>query len=147
MFAQKSFFPLDNLLALPYITTMDNKEISPSMEDYLERIYVAQQTHGVVRVKDISKLMNVRMPSVNNAITMLKKHNLVTQEPYGYIEITEEGRALAMQILNRHDTLTEFFGLLGVSTETAERDACSVEHVISEETFQKLYAHVKKMKA
>ncbi|MDR2870910.1 MAG: metal-dependent transcriptional regulator [Deferribacteraceae bacterium] len=117
------------------------------MEDYLERIYVAQQEKGVVRVKDISKLMNVRMPSVNNAISMLKKHDLVSQEPYGYIELTDEGKALAMKILNRHDILTEFFGLLGVSPDIAEKDACSVEHVISEETFQKLYAHVKKIRA
>lgn len=124
---------------------MTKVDISPSMEDYLERIYMAQLKKGVVRVKDISKLMNVRMPSVNNAITMLKKHNLVSQEPYGYIEITEEGKALAMKILNRHTVLTEFFKAIGVDAETAENDACCVEHVISDKTFESLKKHIKEI--
>lgn len=116
------------------------------MEDYLERIYVAQLEKGVVRVKDISKLMNVRMPSVNNAIAMLKKHNLVTQEPYGYIEITDEGKEMAKKILNRHNVLTELFISLGIPSDVAEHDACCVEHVISEETFLRLEEHLKKKK-
>ena len=122
-----------------------NETISPSMEDYLERIYVTQQEKGVVRVKDISKLMNVRMPSVNNAITMLKKHNLVTQEPYGYIEITEDGKAVAQRILNRHTTLTAILESIGVTPATAENDACCMEHIISEETFQKLKEYFSKV--
>ena len=121
-----------------------NGHISPSMEDYLECIYVAQLEKGVVRVKDISKLMNVRMPSVNNAIAMLKKKNFVTQEPYGYIEITGEGKNAAMKILKRHKFLVKFFTAIGVSPDTAERDACSVEHVISEETFKKIKEYYEK---
>ena len=116
----------------------DSAQISPSMEDYLECIYVAQLEKGVVRVKEISKLMNVRMPSVNNAIVMLKKKNFVTQEPYGYVEMTDEGKDAAIKILGRHKLLTKFFIALGVSSKTAESDACCVEHVISEETFKQI---------
>ncbi|MDR2884904.1 MAG: metal-dependent transcriptional regulator [Deferribacteraceae bacterium] len=112
--------------------------ISPQMEDYLERIYTLQLEKKVVRVKDISALMQVRMPSVNNAIAMLKRQNLVTQEPYGHIEITAEGIELAEKIVNRHKVLTDFFISLGVSPDVAERDACAVEHIISEETFIKI---------
>ena len=121
-----------------------NAQMSPSMEDYLECIYVAQLEKGVVRVKEISKLMKVRMPSVNNAIAMLKKVNFVTQEPYGYIEITDEGKDAAIKILGRHKLLTDFFIFLGVSPEAAERDACGVEHVISEETFNKIKKYYEK---
>ncbi len=122
----------------------NNEQISPSMEDYLERIYVAQLEKGVVRVKDIAKLMNVRMPSVNNAIAMLKKKNFVTQEPYGYIEITDEGKEVATKILTRHKLLTKLFTSMGVSPDVAEHDACCVEHVISEETFVKIREHYEK---
>jgi Mn-dependent DtxR family transcriptional regulator len=115
--------------------------ISPTMEDYLERIYVASQSKTVVRVKDISKLMDVRMPSVINAVNLLKKLNLVKQEPYGYIEITEHGKEVAEKILEKHKTLTKIFCYIGVPEDIAEQDACSVEHVISEETFVKLKEH------
>jgi DtxR family Mn-dependent transcriptional regulator len=115
--------------------------MSPSMEDYLERIYMTQQDKGVVRVKDISKLMQVRMPSVNNAISMLKKLDLVIQERYGYIEMTEHGKEVAKKILNRHNILTKILCSIGVDPEVAEKDACCVEHVISEETFSRLKDH------
>ena len=119
--------------------------MSPSMEDYLECIYVSHLEHGVVRVKDISKHMNVRMPSVNNAITMLKKKELVRQEPYGYIEITEEGKALARKIYNRHVILHKILkDVLKITPEIAERDACSMEHILSDETFDKFSAYFEK---
>jgi DtxR family Mn-dependent transcriptional regulator len=118
--------------------------ISPTMEDYLERIYVASQAKSVVRVKDISKMMDVRMPSVINAINLLKKLNLVTQEPYGYIEITEYGKQIAARILDKHNVLTKVLSYIGVPQDVAEQDACSIEHVISEETFEKLKEHFKK---
>ena len=122
----------------------NDEQISPSLEDYLERIYMAQLEKGVVRVKDISKMMNVRMPSVINAITMLKKKNLVTQEPYGYVEITDEGKGTAVKILSRHTLLTEIFISIGVPPEIAEHDACCAEHVISEVTFNKIKEYYKK---
>jgi DtxR family Mn-dependent transcriptional regulator len=114
------------------------------MEDYLERIYVASKSKNVVRVKDISKMMDVRMPSVINAVNLLKKLNLVTQEPYGYIEITDYGKQIAEKILDKHNALTEILRYLGVDDEVAEQDACSIEHVISEETFEKLKTHFRK---
>ncbi len=117
--------------------------ISPSMEDYLERIYMTQQEKGVVRVKDIAKLMKVRMPSVNNAIAMLKKYNYVSQEPYGYIEITDEGKVVAQKILNRHNVLTKVLQTMGISHDIAEKDACCMEHILSEETFCKIQEYFK----
>ena len=126
---------------------MDNDEqISPSLEDYLERIYLTQIEKGVVRVRDISKTMSVRMPSVNNAISMLKKKNFVTQEPYGYVEITGEGKAAAIKIFDKHKLLADFFLSIGVPSEVAERDACCAEHVISEVTFSKIKKHFEKIK-
>ncbi|GAB7141091.1 metal-dependent transcriptional regulator [Deferribacterales bacterium RsTz2092] len=117
--------------------------ISPSLEDYLEHIYMEQKSAGNVRVKDLSRTMNVRMPSVNNAIRLLKQRGLVKQEPYGNIEMTESGIQLAMHIFERHETLTSFFIKLGISEKIAEQDACSIEHTISEETFSKLADYYK----
>ena len=113
------------------------------MEDYLETIFYLHNIDGVVRVRDIAKHMDVKMPSVSDAIKVLKKKKLVQHEPYGHVELTDQGELMARALLMRHQQLTHFFrDLLGVAPDTAEADACRIEHVVSTETMERLLALV-----
>ncbi|WP_428896999.1 DtxR family transcriptional regulator [Parelusimicrobium proximum] len=123
---------------------MTNK-ITSSMEDYLEAISIASADKGYARVKDIKALMNVKMPSVTGAIKQLAKEELVAYEKYGYIELTEKGKKLADSVKKKHVIIHAFLeGVLKVKPETAEEDACKIEHVLSAETFDKLSKFVAK---
>ena len=110
-------------------------QLTQSREDYLETIYELIEENTVARVKDIAAKLNVRKPSVHSAINELKKHGLVEQELYGYVMLTESGMVEAKKVVKRHEILREFLLLLGVPPETAERDACAMEHVLSSETY------------
>ena len=118
--------------------------ITSNMEDYLERIYLLIQERRVARVKDIAESMGVKNPSVNNAISELKKLGFVEQEPYGYVLLTKEGEEEAERIIGRHRLLHDFLMRLGVPTEVAEQDACSMEHYLSEETLHAVAVFCKK---
>ena len=112
--------------------------IGQSSEDYLETILELEKK-GKVRSVDIARIMNVSKPSVNKAMNVLKDMNYITQEDYGDVRLTEEGRKLAESVLERHPLLAAFFkDVLKVSEETADLDACKVEHVVSEETLSKI---------
>ncbi|MCB6566656.1 metal-dependent transcriptional regulator, partial [Desulfovibrio desulfuricans] len=88
---------------------------------------------------DVAKKMDVSKPSVNKAMNVLKEKGLVQQETYGDIHFTPEGRELAVKVYQRHTTIRSFLeDVLGVAPETAEEEACHIEHVISEDTFQKI---------
>ena len=110
-------------------------QLTQSREDYLETIYELIEENTVARVKDIAAKLNVRKPSVHCAINELKKHGLVEQEPYGYITLTDAGVVEAKKVVKRHGMLREFLLLLGVQPEIAERDACAMEHLLSQETY------------
>ena len=110
-------------------------QLTQSREDYLETIYKLIEENTVARVKDIAAKLNVRKPSVHTAINELKKHGFVEQERYGYVTLTESGRAEAQKVVQRHEMLREFLLLLGVPPEVAERDACAMEHLLSQETY------------
>ena len=110
-------------------------QLTQSREDYLETIYKLIDKNTVARVKDIAATLNVRMPSVHTAISELRKHGLVEQEPYGYIQLTKAGMAEAKKIVKRHEILYKFLLLLGVPSDVAEHDACAMEHVLSKETY------------
>ncbi|HRT30089.1 MAG TPA: metal-dependent transcriptional regulator [Kiritimatiellia bacterium] len=105
-----------------------------SLEDYLETIYLLAQANGSARVRDVAQALHVKMPSVIKAVLELKKRGYVTQEPYGAVDLTEAGTHAASEILGRHTLLKEFLMLLKVSDETAEKDACAMEHFLSPET-------------
>ena len=105
--------------------------MTKSAEDYIEMIHVLIQDKGRARVRDVAMSLNVKMPSVVKAISELKKLELVTQEPYGDIELTEKGRRCATLILGRHTLLKAFLEKLGVSAKTADKDACLMEHFLS----------------
>ncbi len=108
-----------------------------SGENYLETILMLKERQGVVRSVDIARFLNFSKPSVSRAMGILKENGYITVEPGGELELTEKGMQKAGAIYERHKILTAFLQQVsGVSPQTAEIDACRVEHVISEETFQ-----------
>ena len=113
-------------------------KLGESLEDYLESLLVLEAS-GHIRCVDVAKLMNVTKPSVNKAMNVLKEKGYVTQQVYGEIYLTEEGRKLAQDIYKRHQIVKGFLiHVLGVSEQQAEEDACHIEHVISAETFDRM---------
>lgn len=112
--------------------------LGESLEDYLECLLILEK-RGKIRSVEVAKMMKVTKPSVNNAMKVLKEKGYVIQESYKDIQLTEEGRQLAKAVFERHQILTAFLrDVLLVKEETAEDDACKIEHVISKETFDKL---------
>jgi DtxR family Mn-dependent transcriptional regulator len=115
------------------------REQTASMEDYLEAIANLGEGSEVVRVKQISEMLGVKMPSVTSALKKLSERELVKHERYGYIKLTPEGDKVARDVIRRHKALTRFFAqALGIDRETAEGDACKIEHVISPLSMERL---------
>jgi DtxR family Mn-dependent transcriptional regulator len=117
--------------------------VTNSLEDYLETIYLLVQANGHARVRDVALALHVKMPSVIKAVLELKKHGYVTQEPYGAVDLTETGKSIAGEILGRHTLLKEFLMILKVTDETAEKDACTMEHFLSPETLTRITSFVR----
>ncbi len=111
-----------------------------SGEDYLEAILILEQKQGYVRSSDVAEQMSVTKPSVTNATRLLREGGFLTMDEEKLIHLTELGREVAESIYERHCILTEALIILGVDPETAEQDACRIEHDISRETFEKLKA-------
>lgn len=105
-----------------------------SGEMYLESIYVLCRSKASVRSIDVAEHMNYSKPSVSRAVGLLKQQGYITVDDDGYISLTEYGVQTAQSIFERHTVLTEMLLSLGVDEETAEEDACRMEHVISETT-------------
>lgn len=112
--------------------------MTQSLEDYLEAVYVLIEDGRPALVRDIAKMLSVKMPSVVKAIHELKRLGLVTQEPYSNIEITDKGRRVAKLVRDRHTLLRTFLLQLGVGEKNADRDACLMEHILSAETIDKI---------
>ncbi|HID61995.1 MAG TPA: metal-dependent transcriptional regulator [Anaerolineae bacterium] len=113
--------------------------LSQSNEDYLEAILILSLKRGVVRVKDLAARLGVKAPSVVAAMKRLAQEGLVRHEHYGYVELTGRGLQLAQKIHARHKVLFRFLHVfLGVDEETAERDACQIEHSVSPETMERI---------
>ena len=122
---------------------MKRSKLTQSLEDYLEVIHVLLQTNKIARIRDIAAALTVKMPSVARAVAELKKQGLVSQEPYSGVELTEEGKRVAVGILNRHLLLRQFLIHLGVSDDNANTDACNMEHILSAETLAKIEEFMK----
>lgn len=121
-------------------------KLGESLEDYLETLLLLEES-GRIRCVDVAKMLNVSKPSVNKAMNILKEKGFVLQESYGDIYLTEEGRNFAKEVLRRHHEIQSFLHeVLGVSQKQAEEDACRIEHVLSEETFEKILAFHKNYK-
>ncbi|MGB9641603.1 MAG: metal-dependent transcriptional regulator [Candidatus Ratteibacteria bacterium] len=113
--------------------------LTRSLEDYLETIKILMDTGRIVRVKEISKFLRVKEPSVVNALNILKEKGYIEQEKYGHVELTELGDKEARKILKKHKIVFGFLtNILNVSPKVAQNDACRMEHVISDETIEKI---------
>jgi len=124
------------------------REQSASMEDYLEAIANLGEGRNVVRVKQLSEMLGVKMPSVTSALKKLSEQELVEHERYGHIKLTPEGDTVARDVIRRHKALTRFFvQALGIDHETAEEDACKIEHVISPLSMERLAKFVEFIEA
>jgi DtxR family Mn-dependent transcriptional regulator len=112
--------------------------MTQSLEDYLEMVsFLADE--GEVRVTDIASRLGVSKPSVLTALKVLEEQGLLEHERYSHVSLTSKGIAQAADIRERHYFLTSFLrDTIGVSPETAEKDACKMEHVLSEETLKKM---------
>ena len=120
--------------------------MTQSLEDYLEAIYMLIADGKPAQVRDVARMLSVKMPSVVKAIRELKKLELVTQEPYANIELTAKGNRLAKHVLGRHTLLRTFLLKLGVSRKAADRDACLMEHILSAETLEKIRLYTERKK-
>ena len=115
-------------------------ELRASGEDYLEAILVLQKQKGIVRSVDVARHMDVSKPSVCHAVATLKGGGFLTMDDGFFLHLTNIGREVAEQIYEKHRFFTERLIAAGVDPETAEADACRIEHVISEESFRRLKA-------
>ena len=116
------------------------KKLHASGEDYLEAILVLQKQKGMVRSVDMARHMGVSKPSVCHAVATLKNGGFLTMDDGFFLHLTNIGREVAEQIYEKHRFFTECLIAAGVDPETAEADACRIEHVISEESFRRLKA-------
>ena len=111
-----------------------------SGEDYLEAILVLHKKMGMVRSVDVARHMEVSKPSVCHAVATLRDGGFLTMDSDYFLHLTDVGREVAEQIYEKHRFFTDRLIAAGVDPETAERDACRIEHVISEESFRRLKA-------
>lgn len=113
-----------------------------SAENYLETILILSKKLPVVRSVDIANELGFKKSSISIAMKNLRNKNQITVTNEGYIYLTDEGKAIAEMIYERHELLSECLIRLGVSKETATEDACRIEHVISKESFDAIKKHL-----
>ena len=118
-----------------------------SGEMYLETILILGKKNNTVRSIDIAEEMGFSKPSVSRAISKLKQDEYIIVDSDGHIALTEKGYQLANSIYERHVVLTNMLISLGVSKETAAQDACKMEHVVSDESFEAIKRHIESRKA
>ena len=115
-----------------------------SAEMYLETIYELSCQHPSVRSIDVAEAMGYSKPSVSRAVSLLKQGGYLLMDKDGFLALTESGASIAQKIYERHTVLSRMLMSLGVSKEAATEDACKIEHVISDETFDAIKAHLDK---
>ena len=118
-------------------------EIQKSSEDYLETMLMMQKKHGFIRSIDVAEHLGVTKPSVSYATKRLRENGYISMDKTGLITLEPTGMAIAQEMLERHQTLTNFFVNLGVDQETAESDACKIEHDLSPQTFAAICRHAR----
>ncbi len=116
-----------------------------SGEDYLETIYLLHRKHACVRSVDIANELGYTKASISRAMRILREEGLITVAEDGDVRLTKAGQKKAVEVYERHTLITDFFEqFLGVNAVTAEKDACKIEHVISEETYLRLRTYMTK---
>ena len=118
-------------------------EILRASEDYLEAMLMMKEKHGYVRSIDVAEFLGVTKPSVSYATKRLRESGHITMDKDGLITLTDTGMAVASSMLDRHKTLTAFLIDIGVDKETAEADACKIEHDISQQTYDAICSHAR----
>lgn len=121
-----------------------DRSIDKTAEDYLEAMLMLREQKGYIRSIDIAALLGVTKPSVTYTTKRLRERGLITMNEDNLISLTESGVSIAERTLYRHNMLTQFFVNLGVDEETAKKDACRVEHDLSQQTFDALCRHAEK---
>ena len=112
--------------------------LTSSMEDYLETVHILQKKYGNVRNIDISLHLGVTKPSVSRAVKELSKMGYLIRQADGTLSLTETGLTIASQVYEKHQFFTQQLLKVGVPEDIAARDACRLEHVISETSYRKL---------
>lgn len=124
---------------------IDNNNMTSSLEDYLEAVFVISKQKDNVRLTDIAEYLGVSKPSVNRAINTLTQNGYLEHVTYGDIVITPQGETYAANVLRRHKLIKHFLiDTLGVDEKTAEKDACQMEHVMSADTIERLYDYLER---
>ena len=117
--------------------------IQESAEDYLEAILILRERQGAVRSIDVVRQLELTKPSVSVAMKRFRENGYIEMDADGFITLLPPGEEIAQRIYGRHKLLTRFLMALGVSEEAAAADACKMEHDLSDETFEKIKAHVR----
>lgn len=125
---------------------MTEKELSSSSEDYLEALYFLNEEKDEVSVSDIASFLGVKNPSVSEMMKKLREKKLVDYEKYGKITLTSQGEEIAEEVAKRHEDIVVFLQLLDVDEESARTDACKIEHVVGQNTMEKLRKFLKFVK-
>lgn len=120
-------------------------QIYESGEMYLETIFLLSKKMQFVRSLDIATELGFSKPSVSRAVGLLKKAELISVDSKGYITLTAEGLRIAERMYERHTVLTEMLVRLGVERETAVKDACKIEHDLSDQSFEAIKKHIKRV--
>ena len=113
-------------------------KLHASGEDYLEAILVLHKKMGMVRSVDVARHLEVTKPSVCHAVATLKEGGFLTMDEDFFLHLTDLGREIAEQTYEKHRFFTDLLTEVGVNPASAERDACRMEHVISQESFEHL---------
>jgi len=114
-----------------------------SMEMYLETIYILENDHDHAHVVDIAERLGISKPSVTKSMNRLKEEGLINKEAYGHVNLTEKGEAIASKIYYRHCTITKFLKKsLGLDPDEAAKNACRMEHVITDAMMEAIEAYL-----
>ena len=116
--------------------------VSEAIENYLETIYILSKEKSEIHAIDICAYLSYSRPTVSIVLRQMREQGLVTVNEENHIYLTEEGERIAQRMHERHELLTRLFMSYGVSKETALRDACKIEHDLSDETFEALKRHI-----
>ncbi len=116
--------------------------VSEAIENYLETIYILSKEKSEIHAVDICAYLSYSRPTVSIVLRQMREQGLVTVSEANHIYLTDEGARIARHMYERHELLTRLFMSYGVSRETALRDACKIEHDLSDETFEALKRHV-----
>ena len=121
-------------------------KLRESGEMYLETILILTNKGGSVRSVDVGEYMGFTKPSVSRAVGLLRRNGYINVCEDGNLVLTDKGMEIASKIYDRHTTLTDCLVRIGVSRKTASEDACKIEHVISDETFETIKKHIQSAK-